>query len=106
MFTVSGVAFEAAMIRSPSFSRFSSSVTITSRPSAISWIADSTVSNGGWAEAVLMGRAAERLWNVLGCQPCHTTGTHAQRNGSLHEVASVNAWRHASARVVFDTRAN
>src|SRR3954463_4330790 len=47
MFTVSGVTLEAAMMRSPSFSRPSSSVTTTSPPAAIAWIAVSTVSKDG-----------------------------------------------------------
>src|SRR5665213_1247701 len=46
MFTVSDVALAAAMMRSPSFSRPWSSVTITSFPAAISAIADSTESKG------------------------------------------------------------
>ena len=36
MLIVAGVAADAAMMRSPSFSRVSSSVTITSRPAAMS----------------------------------------------------------------------
>ena len=47
------VAFDAAMIRSPSFSRRSSSVTITILPSAMSATADSTESKGGgWDEGI------------------------------------------------------
>ena len=48
MLTVSGVACAAAMIRSPSFSRLSSSVTMTSRPAATSAMADSTESKGSF----------------------------------------------------------
>src|SRR5688572_9841273 len=62
MLTVSGVTFEAAMMRSPSFSRFSSSVTMISLPAAMSAIADSTASKGGRTEAVMAksGRAPSR----------------------------------------------
>ncbi|CAM5437123.1 hypothetical protein STENM36S_08977 [Streptomyces tendae] len=40
--TISSVAFSAAMTRSPSFSRFSSSTTTTGRPAAMSATARST----------------------------------------------------------------
>src|SRR5215207_7376838 len=43
--TSSGVAFSAAKVRSPSFSRSSSSMTTTALPAAISAIARSTVSS-------------------------------------------------------------
>jgi len=46
MLTSSGVAFSAAMSRSPSFSRPSSSVTMISPPAAIVWIAVSMESKG------------------------------------------------------------
>ena len=42
---VSGVAFSAAATKSPSFSRFSSSTTITTRPSAIASSASSIFEN-------------------------------------------------------------
>src|SRR5438105_3736451 len=42
----SGVIFSAAIVRSPSFSRSSSSTTITMRPSRIAAIASSTRANG------------------------------------------------------------
>src|SRR5581483_2411274 len=58
MLIVSGVAFSAAMMRSPSFSRFSSSVTITSFPAAMSASADSTESKGGSVEVAMRGRTA------------------------------------------------
>jgi hypothetical protein len=48
MLTVSGVAFDAAITRSPSFSRFSSSVTMTSFPAAMSARASSMVSKGSF----------------------------------------------------------
>ena len=41
--TCSGVAFEAAMMRSPSFSRSSSSTTTTSSPAAMAAIASETL---------------------------------------------------------------
>ena len=43
--TSSGVAFSAAKMRSPSFSRSSSSMTTTALPAAMSATARSTVSN-------------------------------------------------------------
>ena len=43
--TISGVAFSAAKIRSPSFSRSSSSMTTTALPAAMSATARSTESN-------------------------------------------------------------
>ncbi len=43
--TISGVAFSAAKIRSPSFSRSSSSMTMTALPAAMSATALSTESN-------------------------------------------------------------
>ena len=43
--TISGVAFSAAKIRSPSFSRSSSSMTTTAFPAAMSATALSTESN-------------------------------------------------------------
>src|SRR5882672_6257678 len=43
----SGVAFSAAKIRSPSFSRFSSSTTTTGRPAAMSATARSIASKSG-----------------------------------------------------------
>ena len=42
----SGVTSSAAIIRSPSFSRFSSSSIIMKRPDRTSWIASSTLQNG------------------------------------------------------------
>ena len=55
MFTASAVACEAAMIRSPSFSRPSSSVTMTRRPAAISATADSTESKVPCGKTGMMG---------------------------------------------------
>ena len=48
--TVSGVHAWAAIVRSPSFSRSSSSTTMTILPAAISATASSTVLNGGMGE--------------------------------------------------------
>jgi len=50
MLTASGVTLEAAITKSPSFSRFSSSVTITSLPAAMSARASSMLSNGSSME--------------------------------------------------------
>ena len=50
MLTSSGVAFSAAITRSPSFSRPSSSVTTMIPPAAIAWIAVSTVSKVAWVD--------------------------------------------------------
>src|SRR5208283_2227795 len=44
----SGVTFSAASVRSPSFSRSSSSTTTIMRPARISSIASGTATNGGW----------------------------------------------------------
>src|SRR5664280_199546 len=44
--TISGVTFSAAMVRSPSFSRSSSSTTTTMRPARISWMASDTATKG------------------------------------------------------------
>jgi hypothetical protein len=50
--TCSGVHFSAASVRSPSFSRSSSSTTMIIRPAAISATASSTVPNGGCGETI------------------------------------------------------
>jgi hypothetical protein len=63
----STVALEAAMIRSPSFSRRSSSVTITIRPAAISATADSTESKGGgWDEGIRTKSPGPRQLSIRG----------------------------------------
>src|ERR1700756_472478 len=58
--TSSGVAFSAAKIRSPSFSRFSSSMTMTALPAAMSATARSTLSNLVIGRLLLHGGAAPR----------------------------------------------
>lgn len=57
----SAVALHAAMMRSPSFSRFSSSVTITIRPAAMSATADSMESNGGGWEGGIGTNSRRRV---------------------------------------------
>src|SRR2546422_470316 len=60
--TSSGSQSSAAMVRSPSFSRSSSSTTTTIRPSLISWVASSIVANGARGATTLgRGRRAARL---------------------------------------------
>ena len=55
------VAFSAAKMRSPSFSRFSSSTTTTGRPAAISLTASSMV-----AKSVMTAPRGGQLLDVLG----------------------------------------
>src|SRR5712692_9592107 len=62
-----GVTFSAAMVRSPSFSRSSSSHTITMRPARMSSSASSMVANG-------------RSANPLLHEPLHVLGDHVHFN--------------------------
>jgi hypothetical protein len=58
--TISGVIFSAAQMRSPSFSRSSSSVTMTMRPARMSAITDSTGSQ------TVLGERGMRSWERAG----------------------------------------
>src|SRR5258708_3215635 len=89
MLTVSGVTFSAAMMRSPSFSRLSSSVTITSLPAAMSAMADSTVSNGGRTEAVMENVNGHRLAPY---ETCQSAGDSGRDEGASQFSATHVAW--------------
>src|ERR1043166_2966046 len=101
MFTVSGVTLEAAMIKSPSFSRFSSSVTMISLPAAISAMADSTESKGGWAEALMQGcepstflrRSGVSTRDPAACRSGFMPRLTAQRPNSSRRKAAPTAGR-------------
>ncbi len=76
--TASGVTFSAAMTRSPSFSRSSSSTTMSIRPAAISAMPSSIAENGGCAPPAFIAltsrpRSRAACRRGLGAW-CRTTG--------------------------------
>ncbi len=68
--TISGVAFSAAKIRSPSFSRSSSSMTTTALPAAMSATARSTESNLVIVATLLSGAHEEPTCDIQYEAPC------------------------------------
>ena len=112
----SGVTFSAAIVRSPSFSRSSSSTTMTIRPARIASIASSMRANGSAALARVLwrfrascsyghfsGRASTSARQLRGarrrtCRPCRIRGSRGRRLRSAAQIRVLPACTARSAR--------
>ena len=94
--TISGVAFSAAKIRSPSFSRSSSSMTTTALPAAMSATARSTESNLVIV-ATLLSEPAHTRSHVLTSSMNHRAAPVIATAYSVGQFTQLRAGSHVAA---------
>src|SRR5918911_3022029 len=98
-FTISGVTSCAAQMRSPSFSRSSSSATMTNRPSRMDSMACSTVPNG---IGKLVGRRRALPVGIRSDQSLYVFPDHVRLD--VHPVAMVKRVQRRMTERVVDER--